>query len=345
MLSFLGAGAYDHHFPPAVDQLLLRSEFYTAYTPYQPEVAQGTLQAIFEFQTIVSEIFGLPVANASMYDGASAAAEAVLMARRLTGASRCSSRAGVHPHYLETIDTYVPGIGTGKTAIARCRSARTARADLERARRARHHDEHRVRGDRLPELLRLRRAMCARAAEIAHAKGALLITVTTRALRAGAARAARRARRRHRRRRGAGARHPAAVRRAQASGSSLAATGASTCSRSRAASCGETVDKNGRARLRAHARDARAAHPPRARDQQHLHEHAGSARSAVTIRMCMLGKRGLHRGGAAVPAKAEYLKSEIGKLPGYRSPTRAPTFNEFAVRVRGGDASALVERS
>jgi glycine dehydrogenase subunit 1 len=99
MTSFLGAGAYEHHFPPAADQLLLRSEFYTAYTPYQPEVAQGTLQVIFEFQTIVSEILGLPVANASMYDGASAAAEAVLMARRLTGREHTVLSAGLHPHY------------------------------------------------------------------------------------------------------------------------------------------------------------------------------------------------------------------------------------------------------
>ena len=110
MLSFLGAGCYEHHIPPAVDQLLLRSEFYTAYTPYQPELSQGTLQAIFEFQTVVTQLFGLEVANASMYDFASAAAEAVLMARRVTRRSAVTLSAGLHPHCLETIRTYVSGI-------------------------------------------------------------------------------------------------------------------------------------------------------------------------------------------------------------------------------------------
>ena len=114
MSSFLGAGAYRHHVPPALDQLLLRSEFYTAYTPYQPEVAQGTLQAIWEFQTMVSELFGLPLANASMYDGASATAEAVQMARRLTKRDGVIISQCVHPHYREVTRTYLAGMGEGR---------------------------------------------------------------------------------------------------------------------------------------------------------------------------------------------------------------------------------------
>src|SRR6478736_3565873 len=109
LLSFLGAGMYAHHIPPAVDQLLLRSEFYTSYTPYQPEVAQGTLQAIWEFQTIVSELYGLPLANASLYDGASATAEAALMATRLTKRGKGIASGCVHPDYRATTHTYLSG--------------------------------------------------------------------------------------------------------------------------------------------------------------------------------------------------------------------------------------------
>ncbi|MBI4539802.1 MAG: aminomethyl-transferring glycine dehydrogenase subunit GcvPA [Gemmatimonadetes bacterium] len=109
---FAGAGIYDHYVPAAVDQILRRAEFYTAYTPYQPEVAQGTLQAIYEFQTIVCELAGLDVANASMYDGASALAEAVHMASvAVGGRRRLVVSATVHPHYRKVLQTYVAGLG------------------------------------------------------------------------------------------------------------------------------------------------------------------------------------------------------------------------------------------
>jgi len=114
VLSFVGAGAYSHYIPSAVDALASRSEFATAYTPYQPEVSQGTLQAIFEFQTITSILLGTEVANASMYDGASAAAEAVLMALRLKSSRTRDARAGrvlvarsLHPSVRDTIATYL----------------------------------------------------------------------------------------------------------------------------------------------------------------------------------------------------------------------------------------------
>jgi glycine dehydrogenase subunit 1 len=103
--SFLGAGAYRHHVPASVDHLILRGEFLTSYTPYQPEVSQGTLQYLFEFQTQVTMLTAMDVANASMYDGATACAEAVMMANRVTGRKKAVVSGGLHPHYRETITT------------------------------------------------------------------------------------------------------------------------------------------------------------------------------------------------------------------------------------------------
>ncbi len=103
---FLGAGAYRHHIPATVDHLIQRGEFLTAYTPYQPEVSQGTLQVLFEFQTQVALMLGMEVANASMYDGASACAEAVLMAGRITRKSRAVLAGGLHPHYRDVTQTH-----------------------------------------------------------------------------------------------------------------------------------------------------------------------------------------------------------------------------------------------
>jgi len=102
---FIGAGIYRHHIPAAVDQLLLRGEFLTAYTPYQPEVSQGTLQALFEFQSQVAIITGMDVANASMYDGATATAEAAIMACRVTKRAKVILSGSLHPHYIETVET------------------------------------------------------------------------------------------------------------------------------------------------------------------------------------------------------------------------------------------------
>ncbi|MFG1362422.1 aminomethyl-transferring glycine dehydrogenase subunit GcvPA [Xanthobacter versatilis] len=102
---FVGAGAYRHHVPATVDHLIQRSEFLTSYTPYQPEIAQGTLQYLFEFQTQVAELTAMEVANASMYDGSTAAAEAVLMAHRVTRRRKAVLAGNLHPHYRSTIET------------------------------------------------------------------------------------------------------------------------------------------------------------------------------------------------------------------------------------------------
>tara|TARA_Y100000782_G_scaffold41136_1_gene46009 strand:+ start:446237 stop:447514 length:1278 start_codon:yes stop_codon:yes gene_type:complete len=109
--SFIGAGSYRHHVPATVDYIIQRSEFLTAYTPYQPEIAQGTLMYLFEFQTYVANMTGMDVANASMYDGATSLAEAALMAQRVTKRKNITVAPNLHPHYLETLQTYMATTG------------------------------------------------------------------------------------------------------------------------------------------------------------------------------------------------------------------------------------------
>src|SRR5215468_987373 len=131
--SFLGAGAYNHYRPVIIDSLISRGEFLTAYTPYQAEISQGTLQSIFEFQTMICELTGMEVANASMYDGSTGAAEAAMMAVRLTGRRSVIVARNLHPEYREVLATYATHQGMPLSTVGFGDNGRIDIKELERS--------------------------------------------------------------------------------------------------------------------------------------------------------------------------------------------------------------------
>src|SRR3974390_1616004 len=168
--SFLGAGAYRHYRPVIIDSLVQRGEFLTSYTPYQAEITQGTLQAIFEFQTMIAELTGMDVANASMYDGSTGAAEAVMMAVRVTGRHKAVVARTVHPEYREVLATYAKHQGLPATLVG---YGETGRVDLEALEREVTEETAAVLVQS-PNFFGIIEDIPA-IAEIAHKKGALLI--------------------------------------------------------------------------------------------------------------------------------------------------------------------------
>jgi glycine dehydrogenase subunit 1 len=176
----LGAGAYNHYRPLVIDALISRGEWFTAYTPYQPEIAQGTLQAIFEFQTMICELTGMEVANASMYDGSTGAAEAVMMAMRLTGRHSAILARSVHPEYRQVIATYAQYQGLPLTEAAFTTNGRIDLAALDAA----------ITSNTACVLIQSPNFFgtiedVAAIAEVVHAKGALLVVAIAEAISLG----------------------------------------------------------------------------------------------------------------------------------------------------------------
>jgi glycine dehydrogenase subunit 1 len=331
---FLGAGAYPHLAPTVVNHVLLRSEFATAYTPYQPEVSQGTLQAIFEFQTFAALLLGLDVANASMYDGASAAAEAVLMARRLqSGRGEVLVSRALHPHYRETIATYVQGLGDVELReVPIGADGRTDGVALERLLGARTLCV--VVG--YPNVLGVIEDLRAIAAA-AHGAGALVVSATPEPLALAYLRSP------------GGAGVDIAVAEGQGFGLPVSFGGpgvglfAAREAHVRAMPgriVGETVDQRGR-RGYVLTLATREQHIRRQRATSNICTNQGLCALAVTAYLSALGRDGLHR-----LAEANYRRAHAvaARLAAVGAPLLAsgPFFNEFLVRspkgVRSYDA-------
>jgi len=319
--SFLGAGVYSHFSPTIVDHLVQRSEFFTSYTPYQPEVSQGTLQYIFEFQTLICQLTGMEVANASMYDGSTAMAEAYLMAQRVTRRDKIVVLESVHPEYREVADTYLQHGGAEIVTIPF--DAETGRAgDLSAL-----DDRTAALVVQSPNFFGCIEDLNA-LAEKAHAVGALFVVVVTEAISFGLLKSPGEC----------GA--DIVVGEGQSFGIPMSfggphvglfATKEKYVRQMPGRLAGIAYDKNGN-RGFVLTLSTREQHIRREKATSNICTNQGLIALAATIYMETMGKKGLQEVAMQNAQKAAYAKQRIGEIEGYSIAFSAPSFNEFVVR-------------
>ncbi|HEV2080202.1 MAG TPA: aminomethyl-transferring glycine dehydrogenase subunit GcvPA [Allosphingosinicella sp.] len=320
---FLGCGAYKHHIPASVDHLIQRGEFLTSYTPYQPEIAQGTLQVLFEFQTQVARLFGCDVANASMYDGSTACWEAVTMARRVTKRAKAILSGGLHPHYVSVAQTMARFTGD---VLDVALPELNAEPDTERLLAAMDGDTSCVVVQypdvlgRIPDLAAI--------AEKAHANGALLVAVVTEPVALGAIRSPGEM----------GA--DIVVGEGQSIGVGLnfggPYVGLFACQEKFVRQmpgrlCGETVDAEGK-RGFVLTLSTREQHIRREKATSNICTNSGLCALAFTIHMTLLGEEGLRSLASLNHARAVQAAERLTQLPGVEL-VNDTFFNEFTLKL------------
>jgi glycine dehydrogenase subunit 1 len=327
---FVGAGAYRHHVPASVDHLIQRSEFLTSYTPYQPEIAQGTLQAIFEFQTQVAALTAMDVANASMYDGSTATAEAVLMAHRITRRGKAVLSGGLHPHYAEVVRTYSHMTGDAVVSLPPDVSAREDLAALVS-------DDVSCVIVQNPDVFGNLRDLSPLSAAC-KAKGALLIVVFTEAVCLGLIKPPGEM----------GA--DIVVGEGQSIGNALNFGGpyvglfaakSEYLRQMPGRLCGETLDAEGR-RGFVLTLSTREQHIKREKATSNICTNSGLCCLAFTIHLTLLGEAGLERLALINHANAVDLAERLSAVRGVEVLNES-FFNEFTIRVPG-NAADVIER-
>jgi glycine dehydrogenase subunit 1 len=325
--SFLGAGAYRHYRPVVIDAIVQRGEFLTSYTPYQPEISQGTLQALFEFQTMICELTGMEIANASMYDGSTGAAESVLMAVRVTGRSGAVVARSVHPEYREVLTTTVQHQGIPIAEVGYEKA--TGRVDLAALDAAINEDTACVL-IQSPNFFGTIEDVAA-IAQIAHKRGALLIVSIAEAISLGVVKPPVEA--------------DIVSLEAQSFGVAVGFggpyCGVIACKEKFLRQipgriCGETKDKNGK-RGFVLTLSTREQHIRREKATSNICTNQALVSLMVTVYLTSYGKQGLKELAEQNLAKAAYLQAAL-ESAGAKKLFRGPSFNEFAVALPASTA-------